>query len=168
MNRQFTPKFGPVINKFGCNFLSILKMCEIWRGKEILDDEVLTIYKAALSTGIVTKEVFDKEGHALDGCLVKDATALITLTGAKGKLIPHPSGAKTWPLKDPLTGNTFIQEWYNPDTKFTHFVLGSSGKKLPPEIIGHGGIPVEWDPLRVSVTVKNGYLQGFRNYSFSS
>jgi hypothetical protein len=69
-------------------------------------------------------------------CTVLDAGGFLSyLTGA--------GWTKEWGPRD-AEGPTTIREWYNPRTNYNHFNL------------------CDWDPLRASVTVKEGYIRSTR------
>lgn len=72
MKFQTNPSLGPFLNHWGCHIHSILSKVEKVCGgaAKFSNDDVLTVYFRGMSEGWIQREVFDKEGRPLDGCLV--------------------------------------------------------------------------------------------------
>jgi len=72
MKFQTNPPLGPFINHWGCHIDSILEKVEKVCGgtKKFSNDDVLTVYYLGMAKGFIQREVFDKNGIAIDGCLV--------------------------------------------------------------------------------------------------
>lgn len=139
---QFDPELGPFIKEWGCYFCCILKVAEEQRGKKIGGVEARSIYLAAMMTNIVQKEVYDKvTGLPKDGVTVEKPEELLVLAGGKGK-IRKVDGALYRATPDEFQ----ILKFYNPATKYSHFVVGDGMGK------------VTWDPLENSNTVAHGFI----------
>jgi hypothetical protein len=78
-----------------------------------------------------------------DMTVVDGAAFLGSLTGFKWTKDYAPHGYK------PQADDFLVAEWFNPRTGFTHFTLVS---------------PQKWDSLESSVTVKEGFIRGYRVY----
>lgn len=79
---QSDPRLPKAINNWGCYFMSVLS----YSGKEYIPEEIEAIYKSAMATGIIGKEVYTN-GVLTDGCFVNDPVALFNLVGVKVKTV---------------------------------------------------------------------------------
>lgn len=140
MTYQDDKILGPYINEWGCNFSSVLKIAEDQRGNPIYPQEELDIYKIAMDTGILQKEVKSPDGSPLDGCTVYDYESLFKLAGGKGVYLGKMDASH-----ECKPGEREILEWFNPRTNFKHFTVGD-GK-------GH----CAWDPIGHSTNTNDGH-----------
>ena len=114
------------INDGGCYFLSLMQ------GIDRREEEIEDIYKMSVS-----KNYMDYE------CFVKEPTKLLLELTHKNWLL---NVSKTFDSK----ADIIIAKWYNPRTRYSHFVLMDKNNN------------VLYDPLGSSVTVKEGYIESYR------
>ena len=148
MLRQTDKMMPEAIQKWGCYFMSVLWHCEQKRQKMFLADEIISIYRACMTTGVIDKEVFDKDGKLVDGCLVNDPISLFQVAGVRvGSVIKMDAKYKTG--KDEIEILCFHRPKNTPagmnNSEHTHFIPS-----------------MEWDPIQNSNTVKYGYLKSKR------
>ena len=137
--------FDPVIQKYGCLF-----MCLAWAsGKEYTPDELNRIWYHCIDKGYISGDLnrdgdMDDNGEAEilshDG-VAKELGSCLAYTNA------HNSPTVNIPA-----GYYAIGAYYNPRTRFTHFVVINRDKE------------VVYDPIPHSVTVREGYLKSIRIY----
>ena len=132
----------PVINHYGCAAMSLAYFREKYQGEPWTAQAINSIWNIAVENKIITGDLngdgdFDEGGEAE----IQDWQKLANLMGCHLRYIPGH-----FPIDSPLAKGAFsICAWYNPNTKFTHFVVGTSK-------------PVEYDPIRGgSKTVRDGY-----------
>lgn len=152
MIKQNNPMMPKAIQIWGCYFCSVLYLAEVKRQKFFQVDEAIAIYKSAMATGIVGKEVFDKDGNLIDGCFVNDPVSLFALCGVEVGTV-----TRTGPEYKCAKGEHEILCYHRPantpsgmgNKEHTHFVAGYNGG-------------VSFDPLGDSNTVRHGYLKSKR------
>jgi hypothetical protein len=144
MIRQDDPKLPLAVNKWGCYFTAIVFHSGVKRGKEFATDEIEAIYKSAMATGIIGKEVF-KDGVLIDGCFINDPVALFNLCGVRVQLVRRAdAGAVSGPGEIEIShfhrdANTprgmnnsshdhFVATRYNTETKLTEVIYDGLGK----------------------------------------
>jgi len=147
MLRQTDKQLPEAIQKWGCYFMSVLYHAETKRMKPFWADEIISIYKACMATGVIGKEVF-KDGKLIDGCFVNDPISLLSIAGVRVSSVlkmdaKYKAGA----------GELELLCYHRPagpnNAEHTHFVPGIDGKPC-------------WDPIQDSNTVKYGYLKSKR------
>lgn len=137
---QIDPRLDPEIQKYGCYFLSIAWFRERYQKIPWTVEALNQGWYDALRAGYITGDLnhdgdFDEKGQLE----IANPTALCGLLGCGLRFIDghfssdHPVSA----------GQYGIYAWFNPRTKFTHFVVGNKR-------------PVEFDPIPNSVTVREG------------
>jgi len=77
----------PLLEPLGMSFCCILEKVEQKTGLKFSNAEVVAVYQQAMHIGIVQKEVFDHEGHPIDGCDILNGVAVFNLA-AKLKSSP--------------------------------------------------------------------------------
>ena len=147
MIRQNDTLMPEAVKNWGCYFMSVLYLAEEKRKRPFYADEIISIYKSCLTTGIIDKEVF-KDGQLIDGCYVLDPVSLFHVAGVRvSSVVKVDAGYKAGP------GEYEILCYHRPasatNREHTHFVAGLDGK-------------VAFDPLGNSNTVKYGYLKSKR------
>lgn len=147
MLRQDDKMMPDAVKHWGCYFMSVLYLAEKKRGKVFHADEIISIYRSCLQTGIIDKEVY-KDGVLIDGCFVTDPISLFDVAGVRvSSVVKMDAKYKAGP------GEYELLCYHRPATatnrEHTHFVAGIDGK-------------VAFDPLGQSNTVKYGYLKSKR------
>ncbi len=134
MIRQYDKKLSKDMNKDGCAFLSLAYFSE-----KITLQKWDSILLVALWNKAKSMDVIDKEN------IIQEWDTLAKMFGLNYDYLG-------WKEKDFVCNKDQFEicAWYNPRTKFTHFVVGNGKGK------------VEWDPLEVSVTVREGHLDSKR------
>lgn len=148
MLRQTDKMLPDAIHNWGCYFMSVLYHAEVRRKKMFQADEVLSVYKSAMATGIVGKEVYDKDGTLTDGCFVNDPVALFNLCG-----VPVKSIVKMDAKYKAQPGEYEILCYFRP--------AGATNKEHTHFVPGYNGTPA-WDPIDNSNTVRFGYIKSKR------
>ena len=132
----------PEMWHYGCAYLSLAWYREKYDRKPWEAEELIKIWELARKKGIISGDL-NKDGDIDDSGEgeIQDWTQLCSLLGIHLKNIPGHFAPD-----DPIVkGYYSICAWYNPITKFTHFVVGTKR-------------PVEFDPISGgSRTVRNGY-----------
>ena len=154
MIRQTDNKLPLAINKWGCYFMSILYHSGRKNGKNYGSDEIMAIYRAAIMTGIISKEVYDN-GVLVDGCTVQDPVSLFALCGVTRKSVENVNFDH---VANP--GEIEILVFHRDadipkgsgNDAHTHFVAGQDGLVL-------------WDPIQNSNTVKYGNIVSKRIFA---
>lgn len=131
--------------------MSILYLSGVKKGKVYEADEIDAIYKSAVQTGIIGKEVW-KDGVLIDGCYINDPVALFGLCGV-GVSTVTKAVASYKAKPDELE----IQLWHRDantpkgtqNAAHDHFVVAENGM-------------VTYDGLGRSNTCKYGYLKSKR------
>lgn len=141
-NDPIIVKLCPEMAHYGCAFLSLAWYREHYLHLPWNASDLINSWWKARDKGIISGDL-NGDGDTDDGgeCEIQDWTELCNILGVRMQNIPgHFSPC------DPIArGNYSICAWYNPNTKFTHFVVGT--KK-----------PVEFDPISGgSRTVREGY-----------
>ena len=154
--RQDDSSFPPALVKFGCYYTSILWHAEQLRCKMISRDEYLDIYRAAMMTGIISKEKVEN-GVLVDGCTVLDPLALFDLAGYS----KFRSVSKSPPGELPPPKGIEILVFH----RDADFPKGMGNKPHTHFVAGNGKGQVAFDPLGQSNTVKHGFLQSKRIFS---
>ena len=147
MLRQTDNQLPEAIQKWGCYFMSVLYHAELKRKKLFLADEIISIYRACMTTGVIGKEVY-KDGVLVDGCFVNDPISLFQVAGVRvSSVIKMDAGYKTG--KDEIEILCFHRPANTPsgmnNSEHTHFIPDRA-----------------WDPIHNSNTVKYGYLKSKR------
>lgn len=145
---QTDDEFEPDIQHFGCYFLSILWQLNRLLGVPQLDHKVVeAIYQGEKGVDANNNGVTDMETE----CFVSDPQGLCDFV-ARGRVrfLGHKSADYST-----KAGEFAVQCWYNPATKFHHFVAEGLG--------GH----VAYDPIEGgSRTVREGYIESKRIFRF--
>lgn len=147
MLRQTDKMLPEAINKWGCYFMSVLWHAEQKRQKMFHADEIISIYRACMTTGVIGKEVY-KDGVLVDGCFVNDPISLFQVAGVRVASVIKMD-AKYKAGKDELELLCFHRPDGPSNKEHTHFVAGKDGKVI-------------WDPIDNSNTVRFGYLKSKR------
>jgi len=135
------------IQKWGCYFMSVLYHAETERMKPFYADEIISIYRACIATGVIGKEVFTN-GVLTDGCFVNDPISLFQVAGVRVSSVVKMD-AKYVALPREIELLCFYRPAGVNNAEHTHFVPGIDGKPC-------------WDSIQDSNTVKLGYLKSKR------
>lgn len=147
MIRQNDPLMPDAVKHWGCYFMSVLYHAEVKRARLFYADEVISIYRACMQTGVIGKEVY-KDGVLIDGCFVNDPISLFHVAGIRvSSVVKMDAKYKAQPGEIELL--CFHRPKGQNNSEHTHFVAGVDGK-------------VAFDPLGTSNTVKYGYLKSKR------
>lgn len=144
------------IQKYGCAFCSLAYYREKQGGPSWTARDLNAIWGLAKDQGIISGDL-NGDGDTDDpGELeILNWNSLARLMGLPLRILTRPDsvgGITThFPVGHPLAvGKFVIAQWFNPDTNFRHFVIGTSR-------------PVEYDPIMGgSVTVREGYAETIR------
>lgn len=151
MIRQDDNALPKAINNWGCYFMAILYHAGLRKNKEFGADEIEAIYKSAMATGIIGKEVY-KDGVLIDGCYINDPTALFSLCGV-GVTTVKKTEADYQCVTGELEISHFKRLANTPagmnNSAHDHFVATSDGKVI-------------YDGLGNSNTVRYGFLKSKR------
>jgi hypothetical protein len=143
---QTDDEFEPDINKYGCYFLSLMWQMNRLLGAPPMEHKMIeVIYNTCKHVDANNNGITDMKPE----CFISDPQGLVDYV-AKDKVIFVGKATKDYTCRD----NQFaIQCWYNPNTKFTHFVAeGADGK-------------VAYDPIQGgSKTVREGAIESKRVY----
>jgi hypothetical protein len=134
-------RFCPELWHYGCAMLSLAYYREKYMNKPWLTRELMDIWNIAILKGIITGDLnLDGDMDDAGECEIADWNGLCRLLELNLESIPgHFS-----PVALPNPHCYSICAWYNPNTKFTHFAVGTSK-------------PVEFDPIMGgSRTVREG------------
>jgi hypothetical protein len=161
MVAQNDPRLCPELHKYGCYFLSLAYYREKYQGVAWTADDLNKAWYKAKALGYVTGDL-NHDGDTDDqGELeILNPDSLCILLGIGLKIKKHIGDnwrlTTHFPLGSPEADGCFvITAWYNPATKFTHFVVGSTK-------------PVEFDPIAGgSRTVRDGFPQSIRIFERS-
>ena len=131
----------PYLAKYGCGFLSLAYYRERYEARPWKLADLYAAWDEALDTGTISGDL-NLDGDLDDGgeCEIQDWTALcrilrLPLVCIDGHFDPFD------PLIKPFYS---VCAWYNPRTRYTHFVVGTSR-------------PVNFDPIAGgSITVREG------------
>jgi hypothetical protein len=143
---QTDSEFEPDINKYGCYFLSLMwQMNRFLRVPPMEHKIIEVIYNNCKHVDANNNGVNDMDTE----CFISDPQGLVDYV-AKDKVLFIGKKTKNYTC---AKGQFAIQSWYNPNTKFTHFVAeGDDGK-------------VGYDPIRGgSKTVREGAIESKRIY----
>jgi len=136
------------ISKYGCFFMCMTYWIT-WKKKgiELGYDFLNIIWQTAIIKGIISGDV-NNDGDMDDGneLLILDKNKLLMLAGLDIKYV----GSFDPKVVEKKEGLFFIGEFYNANTKFTHFAGLDENIKC------------EYDPIFNSNTVKNGVLKSVR------
>jgi hypothetical protein len=141
---QTDDEFEPDIKKYGCYFMSLLWQLNRFIGIPQLDHKIIeVIYNSDKHCDANNNGVTDMNAE----CFIADPQGLVDFI-AKGKILFIGKKESNYTCKPKEFA---IQCWYNPSTKFTHFVAeGDNGK-------------VGYDPIKGgSRTVREGTLESKR------
>lgn len=134
------------MNAIACAFDCVAYFRERYQHRPWSAYALQSAWNGAVGSGIISPDK-NNDGDLLDQGEgeIQDWQMLAEFLGCKlqflGKFAPDA------PERD---GNFVIARWYNPRTKFRHFVVGDLK-------------PVEWDPIQGgSVTVREGYVDSLR------
>jgi hypothetical protein len=119
---QNDPRLNKEINHVGCAYISLAFFREHFQGEPWTASALNQIWDEAKKQGIISGDL-NKDGDTDDaGQLeVQDWQRLANLLGCKLRYIPGH-----YPIDSPQAiGCYTICAWYNPNTKFTHFVVGT-------------------------------------------
>jgi len=135
-------KLCPELWHYGCAFLSLAYYREKYENNPWHVNELVDAWNQARALGVISGDL-NGDGDTDDGgeCEIQNWTNLCNILGVHLRNIPGHFAPH-----DPITkGYYSICAWYNPNTKFTHFVVGIRK-------------PVEFDPIAGgSRTVREGY-----------
>lgn len=141
-NDPYVKTHCPELWHYGCAFLSVAYYREKYESIPWKAADLVEVWNRAKACGVISGDL-NGDGDTDDGgeCEIQNWTELCTILGVHLRNIPGHFAPR-----DPITrGYYSICAWYNPTTKFTHFVVGT--KK-----------PVEFDPIMGgSRTVREGY-----------
>jgi hypothetical protein len=142
---QTDSEFEPDIQKYGCYFLSLLFQLNRLFGTPSLDHKVIeVIYNDCEHTDANNNGVTDMAPEAF----ISDPQGVLDF------IVPGKAQFVGMGGKDHLcqNGEFAIQCWYNPNTKFHHFVAELDGR-------------VGYDPIEGgSRTVREGFIESKRIY----
>lgn len=140
---QTDKRLPAAMQKYGCAFTSLAWYREKFHGKPWTAEELADAWTGAIKAGLISGDTngdgdMDDPGEAT----ILDWQGVANFLGLRlqylGKF--HP-GAKE------AVGAFTVAAWFNPSTKFTHFVVGEAR-------------PVIFDPIEGgSVTARDGYLK---------
>jgi len=150
MKHQTDSQLDHYINKYGCFFMCICYWIN-WQINKIEPTylELNAIWNNAIKLGIISGDLnHDGDMDDANEALILDKQKLLALAGIK--LTASGSFGPDQPIKD---GQYAIGEFYNPRTKFTHFIVIGSDKKAV------------YDPIFNSVTYREGSLKTIRLFS---
>jgi hypothetical protein len=152
---QTDPRLNKYINKYGCYFMCLAYYREKYQGLKWNASAINEIWQYAIDYGYITGDLnldgdFDDAGQLE----IKNPNALCGLLGCGLRYVDGH-----FPIDSPLAQGCYtVTAWYNPRTRFTHFVQGSKR-------------PVEYDPIEGgSITVREGAPKsdGLRIYQMLS
>jgi hypothetical protein len=143
--RQTDPKLNMWIKKYGCLFMSLAYAS----GKEYGASQLNLIWDTCVAKGWITGDLnHDGDLDDANEAIIVDHDAVAKALGAK---LAYTN--KHYPPETPIPyGYYAVGQFYNPRTKFKHFVVIDREKK------------VVYDPIPDSVTVREGYLYSIRLY----
>ena len=137
------------LNHYGCYFVSLAYFRPFRMGHDWTASELQEAWLEAIRVGAITGDL------NTDGDMDDDGEAVIVnpdlLCHVLGLPLKYKDGH--FPLDTPIPEGAYvITEWYNPDTKFRHFVVGQRK-------------PAQFDPIGGgSRTVREGYPVSLRIY----
>jgi len=137
---QTNSKLDNNLEHIGCAFDCVAYAREKFKGIPWTAEELQAAWIGAISAKIISGDS-NGDGDLFDSGegLIQDWGALARFLGAPIHFVKRVDGPY-----DPGVNEFVISAWYNPRTKFTHFVVGMEK-------------PVEWDPIEGgSVTVRGG------------
>jgi len=138
---QTSPGLDPEVQKVGCAYMAGPVYFRGQYQKEPMTKEAInSTWREARRLGIINPP--DARIAPLE---ISDWQRLCNLVGARLRVLEYVPGNTHWPVSTPvLAGQFALYAWYNPATKFTHFVVGEKR-------------PVEYDPISGgSRTVREG------------
>lgn len=146
---QTSPGLDPEIQKVGCAYMAGPVYFRAALQKEPMTKEAINdTWREARRLGII-----NPPDHPTAPLEISNWQALCNLAGARLRVLEYVPGNTHWPISTPVTAGHFaVYAWYNPRTRFTHFVVGRER-------------PVEYDPIQGgSITVREGApkLDGLR------
>lgn len=142
----------PYLAKYGCAFMALAFYRERYEARPWKIADIVSAWDEALNTGVISGDL-NLDGDLDDGgeCEIQDWTGLCCILG-----LPLVNIDGHFDPFDPIISPFYsICAWYNPKTRFTHFVVGHER-------------PVEYDPIAGgSRTVREGHpahdgLRAFR------
>ena len=143
--RQTNPALDKNIQKYGCLFLSIANAAD----KEFTPAEINKIWLDCITKGYISGDRNgDNDLDDVNEAIILNHDAVAKALGAKLAYVPKHYAPDTR-LPD---GFYYIGDFYNPATKFHHFVVIDRAKQ------------VIMDPIPNSRTVKEGKLYSIRLY----
>ncbi len=137
---QNSPGMNKELAKVGCAFMCPLFFRAIYQKQPMHKADINKTWEEARRIGII-----NPSDHKTNPLEIADWQRLLNLQGVKLRVLEYVPGNTHWPVSTPVSAGHFgIYAWYNPRTKFTHFVVGKSR-------------PVEYDPIAGgSITVREG------------
>lgn len=147
--KQTDKKCDKYIQKYGCYFCSIANAV----GKEFTAEELNAAWAKCLSLKYINGDM-NGDGDLDDAneAIIVNPNGVCKVLGAKLIYVDRQFPA----VLDIPKGHYAIGCFYNPSTKFRHFVVINENKQ------------VIYDPILNSNTVKNGYLESMRIYRWYS
>lgn len=137
MNQKDLKKVSEAVKQiydYGCYFLSLLYVRNTPYSEPANLDEILMYY-----------DTFVEIGWMDPNCYVKDPCAILEYLTGKKYSVKKDAVLDT-------SANIIIGRWYNLDTNLHHFVVMDRANN------------VVWDSLKDSYTVRNGYIESYRNF----
>jgi len=141
---QNHPDLDREIREIGCAFMCPIFFRDKYQHMPMDVPEINGAWREARRAGII-----NPPDHPTAPLEVASWQALLNHLGVKLRVLNHtlPNGTQTthWPSDTPIPAGCWgFYAWYNPRTRFTHFVVGKER-------------PVEYDPISTgSITVREG------------
>lgn len=137
---QNSPGMLPEIQNVGCAFMLPIYFRSAYQNEPMDIFSINASWEDARRLGII-----NPPDHPSNPLEIADWQRLLNLLGVKLRVIEYVQGDTHWPVSTPVTAGHFgFYAWYNPRTRFTHFVVGKER-------------PVEYDPIKGgSITVREG------------
>lgn len=137
---QNSPGIDPEPAKVGCAFFCLVYFRAKYQKQPMTVSQINSAWKEARALSIINSPT-----HKTAPLEINDWQRLANLLGVKLLLREYKPGNSHWPVDTPISAGEFgFYAWYNPRTKFTHFVVGKDR-------------PVEYDPIAGgSITVREG------------
>lgn len=149
---------GAYINKWGCFFISILRLVEKNSGHSFTAHDVLKIYENSMRHELLSREIANADGTPKDGCTVLEHRGIYNMTaemyGLRTRCLNYykmGAGYKKESSEDE------ILELKRSDIKGSHFVTGNGSFGVP--IISR----IDFDPIAGgSITAQRGWIESIR------
>jgi len=147
---QTDPAMDPRIQHYGCYFMSLAFYREKYMGHTWGAKELNALWQDAIDEGAISGDL-NHDGDFDDAAQldIVHPNALCELLGLPLRYID----GHFKPDAPEASGKYSIAAWYNPNTKFTHFVVGSGTGIVLFDPIGGG-----------SRTVREGHVESLRLY----